>query len=47
MAELGSVGKILIIAGVFLVVFGLIFTFWSKIPFPGHLPGDFFFKKAT
>jgi hypothetical protein len=47
MAELGSMGKLLIIAGVFLVVFGLIFTFWSKIPFLGHLPGDFSFQKGN
>jgi hypothetical protein len=40
-------GRLLIIAGVFLVVFSLIFTFWSKIPFLGHLPGDFSFQKGN
>jgi hypothetical protein len=45
--EMGDMGKFLIIIGVFLVVFGLIFTFWSKIPFLGHLPGDFSFQKGN
>jgi hypothetical protein len=47
MLELGDMGKLLIIAGAFLIIFGLIFTFWSKIPFLGHLPGDFFFQKGN
>jgi hypothetical protein len=44
--EFGNMGRLLIIVGVFLVVFGLIFTFWNKIPFPGHLPGDFLFQRG-
>lgn len=33
-------GKLLILAGVFLLVLGLLFLFWEKIPFVGKLPGD-------
>lgn len=38
-------GKLLILAGLFLVIAGLIFTFWQKIPFPGRLPGDIVIQK--
>jgi hypothetical protein len=47
LGQLGDMGRLLIIAGVFLVIFGVIFTFWSKIPFLGHLPGDFSFQKGN
>jgi hypothetical protein len=40
MLDNSGMGKLLIIAGIFLVIFGLIFTFWRKIPFLGNLPGD-------
>jgi len=55
-AMFSDTGKILIIIGVFLVVFGIIFVFWGRIPFLGRLPGDiavqkwnvsFFFPLAT
>lgn len=39
-------GKVLIIAGVFLVIFGLVFVFWSKIPLIGRLPGDISIEKG-
>jgi hypothetical protein len=45
--EMGDMGKLLIIAGIFLIIFGLIFTFWSEMPFLGHLPGDFSFQKGN
>ncbi len=38
-------GKILIIAGVILIVLGVLVTFSSRIPFIGKLPGDFSFEK--
>jgi hypothetical protein len=47
MFELGDMGKSLIIAGAFLIIFGLIFIFWGKLPFIGHLPGDFSFQKGN
>jgi hypothetical protein len=46
MFELADMGRLLIIIGVFLIIFGLVFTFWSRIPFLGHLPGDFSFQRG-
>ena len=43
--EFQNIGKMIILAGVFLVIFGLLLTFSNKIPFIGKLPGDFVFKK--
>lgn len=43
--EFQNLGKIIILAGVFLVIFGLLLTFSNKIPFIGRLPGDFVFKR--
>ncbi len=39
-------GKILIGVGIFLVVVGLVFVFWPKIPVLGKLPGDISFSKG-
>jgi len=33
-------GKFLIIAGVLLILAGILLQFGSKLPFPGKLPGD-------
>ncbi len=38
-------GKILILVGVLLILFGFIFLFGSKLPFLGKLPGDIYIKK--
>ena len=35
-----GMGKLLVIAGVFLIVVGLLVTFWQRVPFLGKLPGD-------
>ncbi len=40
-----GIGKILIGVGVFLVLFGLIFVFWPRIPILGKLPGDILVQK--
>ena len=51
-----DIGKFLILAGIFLILFGILFVFWQRIPFLGKLPGDiviqkkgfgFFFPLAT
>ena len=51
-----DIGKFLILAGIFLILFGALFVFWQRIPFLGKLPGDiviqkkgfgFFFPLAT
>lgn len=41
------IAKLLIFAGVVLVVFGVILLFAGKIPFFGKLPGDFYFQKKN
>jgi Protein of unknown function (DUF2905) len=38
-------GKILIIAGIFLFLVGLVFSFAGSIPWLGRLPGDIHIKK--
>lgn len=44
MNELQPFGKILIIAGAFLIVIGIALMFWDRIPFLGKLPGDVIIK---
>jgi uncharacterized membrane protein HdeD (DUF308 family) len=41
-----GLGKILIIAGIVLILFGLLFIFDSKLPL-GKLPGDIVIKKGN
>lgn len=45
--EFQNLGKMIILAGVFLVILGLLLTFSNKIPFIGKLPGDFVFKREN
>lgn len=40
-----QLGKLLIIAGIILVVIGVLFLFAGRIPFLGKLPGDIHIKK--
>lgn len=40
-----AMGKMLIIAGIILILAGLAFLFADKIPFLGRLPGDIYVKK--
>jgi uncharacterized protein HemY len=40
-----QLGKLLIIAGIVLVVIGVLFLFAGRIPFLGKLPGDIHIKK--
>jgi len=42
-----GVGKLLILGGAFLVLFGLLLIFWQRIPFLGKLPGDIFVQKGN
>jgi hypothetical protein len=39
-----SLGKLLIIVGIFIFILGLLFLFVPKIPFLGKLPGDIFIQ---
>jgi hypothetical protein len=42
-----SIGKSLILGGVFLSLFGLAILFHQKIPFVGRLPGDIFLQRGS
>ncbi len=44
MGNFEGLGRLLIVLGVFLLVAGAVFVFWPRIPFLGHLPGDFAFQ---
>ncbi len=41
-----GLGKILIMAGIVLIVFGIIFVFYPKLPL-GRFPGDIVIKKGN
>jgi len=40
-----SAGKVLILAGLVLIILGVFFTYGGKIPFLGKLPGDIRIEK--
>lgn len=40
-------GLILIVAGIVLVLIGLVIFYFDEIPFLGKLPGDFLIKKEN
>jgi hypothetical protein len=42
-----GIGKLLIIAGIVLLIAGLFFVFSPKIPFLGKLPGDIMVKREN
>jgi uncharacterized membrane-anchored protein YitT (DUF2179 family) len=41
-----ALGKLLLFVGAFIVVLGLLFVFWNKIPLVGRLPGDIVWGKG-
>ena len=47
MFEFHQVGKLLIFAGIFIVILGVLFLLGDKIPFLGRLPGDIYIKKKN
>ena len=47
MLPLDGLSKALIAAGIFLVVFGLLFAFWDKVPLLGRLPGDISIQRGN
>jgi hypothetical protein len=42
-----ALGKLLIISGLILIGFGLLFYFFAKVPFLGRLPGDIYIQKKN
>ena len=47
MSSFESLGKLLVLTGVFVVILGLLIVFWSRIPLLGKLPGDIFLLKGN
>lgn len=47
MFDISGFGKILIFLGATLIIVGFLFTFASKIPLIGRLPGDIYIKKGN
>jgi len=45
--ELQQFGKLMIFAGIFLLILGILFFFGDKIPIIGKLPGDIYIKKKN
>jgi uncharacterized membrane protein YidH (DUF202 family) len=43
--DMSSFGKTLIILGMFLIVFGVLFLFGGKLSWLGRLPGDVYMQK--
>ncbi len=40
-----GLGKLMVLGGLFLVLFGLLLIFWQRIPYLGRLPGDIFVQR--
>lgn len=47
MTAFSGIGKFLLLAGVFLALFGLLLVFWDRIPLLGKLPGDLIITKGN
>jgi hypothetical protein len=43
---MGNLGRTLILFGVLLIVLGVLFSFGSKIPWLGRLPGDIYIHRG-
>jgi hypothetical protein len=46
MSSFESIGKYLIVIGIFIVILGIVVMFWNKIPLLGKLPGDILINKG-
>ena len=42
-----SIGKLLIVTGIVLIVFGAVFTLGGKLSWFGRLPGDIYIQKKN
>jgi len=47
MLGLGSLGKLLILLGVFIILIGVLLLLGEKIPWVGRLPGDIIIRKKN
>ena len=44
---MGDIGRLLLVAGAFLIVVGAFFALGGRVPFLGRLPGDISFKSGN
>ena len=47
MADIGSIGKLLLVAGLVLAGVGLLMMVAGRIPFLGRLPGDIYVQRGN
>ena len=47
MVPFQPIGKFIIFLGLLIVLMGILFYFWGKIPFLGKLPGDFVIQRKN
>jgi len=47
MPGLSFMGKLLILAGIILVLMGMVFLWGNKVPFLGKLPGDIYVHRGN
>ena len=47
MLGLESLGKFLVLCGIFVVLLGLLLVSWEKIPFLGRFPGDISLQRGN
>lgn len=45
--EIQSLGKLLIVLGIFITIVGLLMVFAPKLPYIGRLPGDIYIKREN
>ena len=47
MADTGSIGRLLLVAGLVLAGIGLLFMVAGRLPFVGRLPGDIYVQRGN
>ena len=45
--EFQPVGRVIVVVGIFMIVFGFLIMLSPKIPFLGKLPGDIYLKRGN
>jgi len=46
MADLGTIGRFLVLAGIVLVGVGLLLVVLGQVPYVGRLPGDIYIRRG-
>jgi len=47
MSNITGLGKILVLSGSVLIIFGVLFMLANKVPWIGRLPGDIYIKREN